>query len=213
MNLYGFALSAALALAVDAVFSALLQRKFRELVGKGYSPVFPFSVMQLDRVPMPVPGDKRSMLSFASTVVAFWTFLEESVFRVVPYVAAGLPGALAGTVAWALSHAAKFHQYNAGLPEREYWGFAKVYLAGLTATGAVWALSMPLSEALWAPYVFHVAHNSAALASLSRMVSVPKRGFLKEATVHRKPAKPVKSAGNAGYAPKWSGRIRLEYLD
>lgn len=206
----GLVLSAALSLLVDVAFTVVLNRKFKELVEEGYSPVFPFALKQFDRFQMPVPGDKRGMLSLVAGVVAFWPMLEETVFRVVPFMVAGLPGALLGTLMWSVSHAVKFHQYNVSLPEREYWSFLKVYIAGLTAAGAVWSISIPLSETLWAPYLFHVAHNASAVVYISRSISVPRKGFVK-AGQPRSATRRV--AGSMVYVPKYSGRVRFEYLD
>ncbi|MEZ0346472.1 MAG: hypothetical protein ABWK01_07965 [Infirmifilum sp.] len=208
MNLPGLLVAVVLYSILAAIGEMILWHKWKSLTESGVQPVFPLST----RHTIPLPIDRKSTTAAAAEVVALWPAVEEAVYRIVPYLAAGLPGAVAMVPVWAFTHAAKFYEYNRHLPDKVYMDFLKVYLASLSLIGMGLALSIPLSGELWIPIPLHMATNYAALQSLRRLAEPPKKPqFLRQTTQPRRPnqgtaSRPVfKSAG--------VGRVRTEYLD
>ncbi|MEZ0394543.1 MAG: CPBP family glutamic-type intramembrane protease [Desulfurococcaceae archaeon] len=192
--------------ALAAVAEAMLWRKWRALSASGLQPVFPISVGSV-----PLPIDRKSALAAAAEVVALWPAVEEVVYRIVPFIAAGLPGAAAMVPVWALTHAAKFYEYNKHLPDDAYMGFLKVYLASLSLIGIGLTLSIPLSGELWMPMLLHMVTNYAALESLRRRARPPKV----ERPQFLRPAQKRSTTSTSPRALRFAGmgRVRTEYLD
>lgn len=197
-----------LSLAVDLATTAILSAVYRRLIAAGKSPVLPFSLDS--RLRVAALTEWRGFLALYASTALFWPILEETVFRVVPYMVAGLPGALAGTAAWALSHYTKLYVENSHLERGDFLLLASAYLGCVAAGGLTYALGMHASGALWLPYPLHVIHNTWVLASMrAAAVRAPRAGFVKPAAQQRQ----VKQQAQAKAATRSVAGIRWEYLE
>jgi hypothetical protein len=195
---------------------AVLSFTVSRLWAKGVAATIPFSAMQSDVMVPRVPTDTRTALAFIFNTAFFWPFIEESAYRVAPYLVAGLPGALFGTVAWVLIHYHKVAQANPSLKGEDFAVLAGGYLASLAIPGVYYAFS--LTVAPWAPYVFHSAHNLIVATKVAVSLRAPaRRGFVKERGSEGEAARPVRApsrsaAGARVVTSSWMQIYRSLYL-
>jgi hypothetical protein len=163
---------------VEAVSVAVLNFTVSRLWAKGVSASIPFSAMQNDVMVPKVPSDTRSSLAFIFNTAFFWPFIEESTYRIAPYLVAGLPGALLGTIAWVLIHYHKIAQTNPSLKSEDFIMLAGGYLASLAIPGIYYTYALTVVP--WTPYVFHSMHNFIVATKIVAGLRAPaKRGFVK----------------------------------
>ncbi|MEM0459867.1 MAG: hypothetical protein QXZ31_08340 [Thermofilaceae archaeon] len=209
MNAALVLLFTAISFAIDAASALILSSVYRRMIAEGKSPVLPLSLDAKIRVSALAEG--RGFIAAVSSIGLFWPFLEESVFRVAPYVAAGLPGALAGTAAWTMSHYVKLYAENSHLSSWDFAKLAAAYLGTIAAGGLTYAVGMHVSEALWLPYMLHVIHNVWVLMVMRReAVASPRGEFVKAPQASGQRGAPLQRSGKA---VKSVGGIRWEYLE
>lgn len=165
-----------------------------------------FSIFQFGQS-FVVPKNKLELVIALLNVAGYVVFLEETLFRIVPLLIAGIWGAIVGSVVWALLHNAKLYNANTHL---KYSTLRNVILAHsimfmMIATFYVYALY--LSPIL--PYLFHSLNNTIVTIQVYRSMwgyKVNNKYFegskSKTGKKKRKVAKPIPVAVKSIYKMK-----------
>lgn len=133
---------------------------WRRLIASGKPAVFPLSLVSLQAA-APTP---ENLARTAAETIALAPFLEESAFRVAPWVAGGAPLMFAASAAWVFAHVPKVISLNTHLDSKTLRSLTMAYVSALAPAAAFFAYSATVD--LLAPYIFHVMHNSFAVANL-----------------------------------------------
>jgi hypothetical protein len=148
---------AALYALLDLLPELLFSMYWRSLVRRGVPAVFPLSVLQAEQVAV---ADARNLAIVLSQAAVLWPFIEESAFRVTPYLLGGGPLLYAFSAAWALAHVHKVVSLNKHLDTPNLTRLTAAYTLSLLSAGAFYAYAASVHPLI--PYALHSAHNTAA---------------------------------------------------
>ena len=148
---------AALYVLLDLLPELLFSMYWRSLVRRGVPAVFPLSVLQAEQVAV---ADARNLAIVLSQAAVLWPFIEESAFRVAPYLLGGGPLLYAFSAAWALAHVHKVVSLNKHLDTPNLTRLTAAYTLSLLSAGAFYAYAASVHPLI--PYALHSAHNAAA---------------------------------------------------
>jgi membrane protease YdiL (CAAX protease family) len=160
----------ALFVLLDLVPELLFSVYWRSLVRRGVPAVFPLSVLQAEQVAVP---DARNLAIVLSQTAVLWPFIEESVFRVTPYLLGGGPLLFAFSAAWALAHVHKVVSLNKHLDTPNLTRLTAAYTLTLMSAGAFYAYAASVNPLI--PYALHSAHNTVAVL-LNYLEARPRQG-------------------------------------
>jgi hypothetical protein len=149
---------AALYALLDLLPELLFSMYWRSLVRRGVPAVFPLSVLQAEQVAV---ADARNLAIALSQAAVLWPFIEESVFRVTPYLLGGGPLLYAFSAAWALAHVHKVVSLNKHLDTPNLTRLTAAYTLSLLSAGAFYAYAVSVNPLI--PFALHSAHNTAAV--------------------------------------------------
>ena len=149
---------AALYVLLDLLPELLFSMYWRSLVRRGVPAVFPLSVLQVEQVAV---ADARNLVIVLSQAAVLWPFIEESTFRVAPYLLGGGPLLYAFSAAWALAHVHKVVSLNKHLDTPSLTRLTAAYTLSLLSAGAFYAYAASVNPLI--TYALHSAHNTAAV--------------------------------------------------
>jgi len=113
-----------------------------------------------------VPKTPLELSLMLLQVAGYTVFLEETLFRIVPYMVAGLAGTVIGSIIWALLHNVKIYNANTHL---RYSTIRKILLAHTLMFSAIAVFYIyATTVALWMPYIFHAANNASVAVFMYR---------------------------------------------
>jgi hypothetical protein len=159
----------ALFVLLDLIPELLFSMYWRSLVRRGVPAVFPLSVLQTEQVAVP---DARNLAIVLSQTAVLWPFIEESVFRVTPYLLGGGPLLYAFSAAWALAHVHKVISLNKHLDTPNLTRLTAAYTLTLLSAGAFYAYAAGINPLI--TYALHSAHNTTAVL-LNYLETRPRR--------------------------------------